>query len=57
LNGGDADKAVLDRLEKALSAKTGGTIKVLRQGLDIAGAGNVAMSDSEIAMTTKLDGE
>ncbi|MBE0435926.1 MAG: type I restriction endonuclease subunit R, partial [Methylomicrobium sp.] len=46
LNGGDADKAVLDRLEKALAAKTGGTIKVLRQGFDIAGAGNVAMSQA-----------
>ena len=46
LNGGDADKAVLDRLEKALEAKTGGTIKVLRQGFDIAGAGNVSMSQA-----------
>ena len=28
LNGGDAEKAVLDRLEKALAAKSGGTMKV-----------------------------
>lgn len=46
LNGGDADKAVLDRLEKALSAKTGGTMKVLRQGFDMAGCGNIPMSQA-----------
>ncbi|PPD28242.1 MAG: restriction endonuclease [Methylomonas sp.] len=44
LNGGDADKAVLERLDKALSAKTGGTMKVLRQGFELAGAGHIAMS-------------
>lgn len=46
LNGGDAEKAILDRLEKALSAKTGGTMKVLRQGFDMAGCGNIAMSQA-----------
>ena len=45
-NGGDAEKAILDRLEKALSAKTGGTMKVLRQGFDMAGCGNIAMSQA-----------
>lgn len=46
LNGGDVEKALLDRLEKALSAKAGGTIKVLRQGFDMAGCGNIAMSQA-----------
>ncbi|MEJ1407004.1 MAG: DEAD/DEAH box helicase family protein [Candidatus Sedimenticola sp. (ex Thyasira tokunagai)] len=46
LNGGDAEKAVLDRLEKALGVKTGGTMKVLRQGFDMAGAGNIVMSQA-----------
>lgn len=46
LNGSDTEKALLDRLEKALSAKTGGTMKVLRQGFDMAGCGNIAMSQA-----------
>lgn len=46
LNGGDAQKALLDRLDKVLSAKTGGTMKVLRQGFDMAGCGNIAMSQA-----------
>lgn len=44
LNGNDTEKAVLDRLVKALAAKTGGTMKVLRQGFDVAGTGNISMS-------------
>lgn len=46
LNDSGAEKAVLDRLEKALSAKPGGTMKVLRQGFEVAGAGNIAMSQA-----------
>lgn len=46
LNGGDAEKAVLDRLEKALATKSGGTMKVLRQGFDMAGCGNIAMGQA-----------
>lgn len=46
LNGGGAEKALLDRLEKALSAKTGGTMKVLRQGFEMAGCGNIAMTQA-----------
>ena len=44
LNGDASEKAILDRLEKALGAKTGGTINVLRQGFSIAGAGQIDMS-------------
>lgn len=46
LNGLDVGKAILDRLEQALSSKAGGTMKVLRQGFDMAGAGNIAMSQA-----------
>lgn len=46
LNGSAAEKTVLDRLAKTLAAKTGGTIKVLRQGFDLAGCGNIAMSQA-----------
>lgn len=46
LNGGDIDKAVLDRLEKALAARTGGTMKVLREGFAMAGVGAIAMSQA-----------
>ena len=45
-NDGDAEKAVLNRLEKALAKKTGGTMKVLRQGFEMAGAGTIAMSQA-----------
>jgi len=46
LNGASTSDVVLNRLEKALSAKSGGTMKVLRQGFDIAGAGNITMSQA-----------
>lgn len=46
LHGGGTEKALLDRLEKTLYAKTGGTIKVLRQGFDMAGCGTIAMSQA-----------
>lgn len=46
LNGADVEKVTLDRLERALAAKTGGTMKVLRQGFDLAGVGNVSMSQA-----------
>jgi type I restriction enzyme R subunit len=42
LGNGEAPKRVLDRLVKELQAK--GTVEVLRQGIQIAGAGNIAMS-------------
>lgn len=45
-NGDSTEKVVLDRLEKALSIKTGGTMKVLRQGFEVAGAGHIAMGQS-----------
>jgi type I restriction enzyme R subunit len=44
LNGASAENTLLDRLEKALGAKAGGTMKVLRNGFDVAGAGNISMS-------------
>lgn len=46
LNGDSTETAILDRLEKALSSKAGGTMKVLRDGFDVAGAGNIQMSQS-----------
>ena len=46
LNGAAAENTLLDRLDKALSAKSGGTMKVLRQGFEVAGAGNIAMSQA-----------
>lgn len=46
LNGAAAQKVLLERLEKALAAKSGGTMKVLRQGFDVAGAGNIAMGQA-----------
>ncbi len=42
-NGNSAELTLLDRLEKALEAKTGGTMKVLRKGFTIAGAGLIEM--------------
>lgn len=44
LNGASTQNVLLDRLEKALAAKAGGTMKVLRQGFDVAGAGPISMS-------------
>jgi len=46
LNGESTDRVLLDRLEKELAAKSGGTMKVLRQGFAVAGAGTIAMSQS-----------
>lgn len=46
LNGDSTETALLERLEKALTNKAGGTMKVLRDGFDVAGAGNIAMSQS-----------
>lgn len=46
LNGDAASTVLLERLEKSLSAKSGGTMKVLRQGFDVAGSGNISMSQA-----------
>jgi type I restriction enzyme R subunit len=43
LHGANAEQVLLERLEKALSSKTGGTINVLRKGFSIAGCGTIAM--------------
>jgi type I restriction enzyme, R subunit len=43
-NGDDAPNVLLKRLEKELSAKGGGTMKVLREGFNVVGAGKVSMS-------------
>jgi type I restriction enzyme, R subunit len=44
LNGSDTEKVILNRLEKQLSAKSGGTMKVLREGINIVGAGKLELS-------------
>lgn len=46
LNGASTEKTVLDRLVKALEAKDGGTVVVLRDGFQLAGAGTLKMSES-----------
>lgn len=46
LNGTSTANVLLDRLEKELTAKSGGTMKVLRQGFAVAGAGTITMSQS-----------
>ncbi|MCF6356028.1 MAG: DEAD/DEAH box helicase family protein [Candidatus Polarisedimenticolaceae bacterium] len=46
LNSANTEKVLLDRLEKALAAKAGGTMKVLREGLSVAGAGVINMSQA-----------
>ncbi|MBR8219578.1 type I restriction endonuclease subunit R [Burkholderia vietnamiensis] len=46
LNGGNSEKTVLDRLVKVLDAKDGGTVVVLRDGFQLAGAGTLKMSES-----------
>lgn len=46
LNGTSTESTLLDRLEKELSAKSGGTMKVLREGFAVAGAGTIDMSQS-----------
>jgi type I restriction enzyme R subunit len=46
LNGDATGNVLLDRLEKEQAAKSGGTMKVLRQGFAVAGAGTIQMSQS-----------
>lgn len=46
LNGTSTGNVLLGRLEKELAAKSGGTMKVLREGFAVAGAGTIAMSQS-----------
>lgn len=46
LNGASSEQAVLDRLVKVLDAKDGGTVVVLRDGFQLAGAGTLKMSES-----------
>lgn len=46
LNGANTEKTVLDRLVKVLEAKDGGTVVVLRDGFQLAGAGTLKMSES-----------
>lgn len=43
-NGTNADNVLLDRLERSLAAKKIGTMKVLREGIEIAGAGKIFLS-------------
>ncbi|WP_374259069.1 type I restriction endonuclease subunit R [Aquabacterium sp.] len=45
LNGANAEATVLDRLAKALDTKDGGTVVVIRDGFQIAGAGTLKMSE------------
>lgn len=46
LNGANVEATVLDRLAKALEARDGGTVVVLRDGFQIAGAGTLVMSEA-----------
>jgi type I restriction enzyme R subunit len=46
LNGAGTETTVLDRLAKALDSKDGGTVVVIRDGFQIAGAGTLKMSES-----------
>lgn len=43
-NGSDSERAVLDRLDKQLAHKDGGTINTIREGFKITGAGKIMMS-------------
>ena len=43
-NGDDTERVILNRLEKELSAKSGGTMAIIRNGFQITGAGNIIMS-------------
>lgn len=43
-NGDDTERVILNRLEKELSAKSGGTMAIIRNGFKITGAGNIFMS-------------
>ena len=40
----DSTQEILNRLEKELSAKSGGTMSIIRNGFKITGAGNIFMS-------------
>lgn len=44
MNGGDAHKTLMNRLDKALNRN--GTIQVLRRGFDIAGVGHIDLSEA-----------
>ena len=46
LNGANTEQVVLDRLVKVLEAKNSGTVQVLRDGFQLAGAGTLKMSES-----------
>lgn len=43
-NGSRAGTVLVDRVAKSLSAKTLGTMKVIREGIEIAGAGKILLS-------------
>ncbi|KGC43935.1 type I restriction endonuclease subunit R [Burkholderia pseudomallei] len=45
LNGANTERMVLDRLVKVLEAKDGGSVVVLRDGFQLAGAGTLKMSE------------
>ncbi|MEN9474847.1 MAG: hypothetical protein RIS48_1567, partial [Pseudomonadota bacterium] len=45
LNGANTEATLLDRLAKALDAKDGSTVVVIRDGFQIAGAGTLKMSE------------
>ncbi|MBH0090414.1 alpha/beta hydrolase [Pseudoalteromonas sp. NSLLW218] len=44
LNGARAETVLVDRVAKSLESKTLGTMKVLREGIQIAGAGKILLS-------------
>lgn len=46
LNGDNTETVLLNRLDKVLGNKNGGTMTVLREGFDVAGAGNISMSQA-----------
>lgn len=47
LNGDNASNALLNRIEKMLKSQTGGTINLLRNGTQIAGAGQIDLSQKQ----------
>ena len=47
LNGDNATNVLLNRVEKTLDAKTGGTVMVLRNGIQIAGIGQIDLSQKQ----------
>lgn len=46
MHGQNTESVILERLTKVLGSNEGGTIKVLRKGFSIAGAGNINMSQA-----------